>query len=208
MVYILQEVKTLTHIYFVRHAQPDHSWEDDRSRPLTEEGLYDSKRVTEALKDIALDYAISSPYHRSMETIRECVESKGLTIVTDDRLRERKAGQNSNNMNMFRKRWEDLEFHEEDGESIGMVQRRNIEVMKDLLHTHQGESIIVGTHGTALSTILNYYNSNFNCDSFLRIIDYMPYVIRLDFEDLECIGIEEILIIEKVFNGNKKQMKI
>lgn len=198
----------MTHIYFVRHAQPDHSWEDDRSRPLTEEGLYDSKRVTEALKDIALDYAISSPYHRSMETIRECVESKGLTIVTDDRLRERKAGQNSNNMNMFRKRWEDLEFHEEDGESIGMVQRRNIEVMKDLLHTHQGESIIVGTHGTALSTILNYYNSNFNCDSFLRIIDYMPYVIRLDFEDLECIGIEEILIIEKVFNGNKKQMKI
>ena len=28
----------MTRIYFVRHAQPEHSWEDDRTRPLSEEG--------------------------------------------------------------------------------------------------------------------------------------------------------------------------
>lgn len=34
----------MTQIYFVRHAQPIYSWEDDRTRPLTEEGLADSKK--------------------------------------------------------------------------------------------------------------------------------------------------------------------
>ena len=28
----------MTRVYFVRHAQPEHDWEEDRTRPLTEEG--------------------------------------------------------------------------------------------------------------------------------------------------------------------------
>ena len=28
----------MTKVYFVRHAKPQHDWEDDRTRPLTEEG--------------------------------------------------------------------------------------------------------------------------------------------------------------------------
>ena len=32
----------MTRVYFVRHAQPEHDWEEDRTRPLTEEGKKDS----------------------------------------------------------------------------------------------------------------------------------------------------------------------
>lgn len=28
----------MTKVYFVRHAQPDHSWTEDKTRPLTTEG--------------------------------------------------------------------------------------------------------------------------------------------------------------------------
>ena len=28
----------MTRVYFVRHAQPEHDWEEDRTRPLTEKG--------------------------------------------------------------------------------------------------------------------------------------------------------------------------
>lgn len=28
----------MTRVYFVRHAQPEHAWKEDRTRPLTEEG--------------------------------------------------------------------------------------------------------------------------------------------------------------------------
>ena len=48
----------MTRVYFVRHAQPEHSWEDDRTRPLTGDGLEDSKKITEALKNIVTDEAI------------------------------------------------------------------------------------------------------------------------------------------------------
>ena len=32
----------MTRVYFVRHAQPEHDWEEERTRPLTEEGKKDS----------------------------------------------------------------------------------------------------------------------------------------------------------------------
>lgn len=41
----------MTRVYFVRHAQPDHDWKEDRTRPLTEEGKKDSAIVLEFLKD-------------------------------------------------------------------------------------------------------------------------------------------------------------
>ena len=41
----------MTRVYFVRHAQPEHEWEEDRTRPLTEEGKKDSAIVLEFLKD-------------------------------------------------------------------------------------------------------------------------------------------------------------
>ncbi|MDK2809095.1 MAG: 2,3-bisphosphoglycerate-dependent phosphoglycerate mutase, partial [Clostridiales bacterium] len=61
--------------------------------------------------------------------------------------------------------------------------------------------VVVGTHGTALSSILHYYDNRFNCDSFLRILDWMPYIIELDFEEEVLVGKIEHLHIEKEFDG-------
>jgi len=189
----------MTHIYFVRHAQPDHAWQDDRTRPLTQEGKTDSKKVTEFLKDIHIDCSFSSPYKRSVGTILESATLHGLDIKTDERFRERQKGNNGNDYGILEKRWNDFAFHEEGGESLNMVQVRNIEALKEILYDHSGEVILIGTHGTALSTILNYYEPSFNCDSFLRIIDFMPYIIRLNFDGLEYRSKEELFIIKKEF---------
>lgn len=35
----------MTRVYFVCHAQPEHDWKEDRTRPLTEEGKKDSAIV-------------------------------------------------------------------------------------------------------------------------------------------------------------------
>lgn len=197
----------MTTIYFVRHAQPDHDWEDDRTRPLTEEGIMDSEKVYEALAEIKLDYAVSSPYRRSIDTVMRCAESHDLKIATDERLRERQKGLDGNEFGMFQKRWADFNYHEDGGESLQQVQKRNMEALFELLDGHADEKILIGTHGTALSMILNYFDRSYNCDSFLRIIDYMPYIIRLDFNGRECIGKEEMLIIEKEFKGNNRADK-
>lgn len=194
-------------IYFVRHAQPEHSWEDDKTRPLTGEGSNDSEKVYEVLKNVNLTYAISSPYKRSIDTIRHCAESHGLKIHIDERFREREKGLNGNNFGMFQKRWADFDYHEDGGESLRSVQERNILALFELLDSHTNDIIILGTHGTALSTILNYFDNDYNCESFLRMIDFMPYIIRLDFNGRECIGKEEILIVKKEFKGNNGTAK-
>jgi Fructose-2,6-bisphosphatase len=196
----------MTHIYFVRHALPEHKWDVDRTRPLTPEGQTDIQKVTEILKDIKLDYAISSPYIRSMETIKECVDGHGLTMDIEERFRERERGIN-NSLEKLIRRWEDFEFHEERGESLGMVQRRNIEALQEILKQHDGESIVIGTHATALSTILNYYDPTYNRDSFMRIINCMPYIIRLDFDGLTCVGKEELLMVDKDVTEYNKAYK-
>ena len=178
----------MTKIYFVRHAQPEHAWEDDRTRPLTGEGRRDSAIVFEFLKDKHIDAFYSSPYKRSVDTIADSADFFGKDIITDEDLREREKGENGNNHGMFHKRWADHNYHEEGGESIAMVQKRNMRALTEILRDNIDKEVVVGTHGTALSTILNFYDKSFGCDDFLRIVDRMPYVIELDFEGDKLVG--------------------
>lgn len=193
----------MTRVYFVRHAQPEHAWEEDRTRPLTEEGRKDSAIVLDFLKEKKIDAFYCSPYKRSVDTIADAAAFFGKEIITDERLREREKGLDGNNYGMFQKRWADHDFHEKGGESIAMVQKRNMEVLNQILSDNQDKEVVVGTHGTALSTILNFYDNSFGCEDFLRIIDWMPYIIELDFEKNKIIDKYEHCHVEKVFKGSQ-----
>lgn len=194
----------MTKIYFVRHAQPEFSHHEDKTRPLTKEGHRDSEEVTEFFKDKNIDAFYCSPYKRSLDTIAGAAEFHETDIKTDNRLREREKGSNGNNYGMFQKRWTDHNYHEKGGESIAMVQKRNIEALKEILSQNEEKTLVIGTHGTALSTILNYYDNSFGCDDFLRIIDWMPYIIELVFEKDVLISKTEHLHIEKEFKGKDR----
>lgn len=90
----------MTKVYFVRHAQSDFNHpdaEDDRIRPLTEEGKQDTKAVLTFLKDKNINLFYCSPYKRSVDTIRITAEFFGKDIITDERLRERASGPDGNN---------------------------------------------------------------------------------------------------------------
>lgn len=188
----------MTTIYFVRHCKPDHKNTDDRNRPLTDEGMADSEKVKEILSDKKIDIFISSPYKRSFDSIKKAADSYGFEIITDERLRERKCGNEGNSGNdMFRKRCADFSFAEEEGESIGAVQKRNIEVLNKILEKYPDKTIAIGTHGTALSSIINYYEPTFNADSFLQIINWMPYVLKMKFDGKRFLGREDVFYIEK-----------
>ena len=69
------------------------------------------------------------------------------------------------------------------------------------MSVYEGKNIIIGTHGTALSTILHYYDNSYGLEGFLRMIDFMPYIIRLGFNGRELVEKEEILIVEKEFKA-------
>lgn len=198
-------------VFFVRHAQPEHAWENDRTRPLTKEGKQDSLAVKHFLMDKNIDSFYCSPYKRSIDTLVESAEYFKKEIHTDERLREREKGAGGNNQGMFQKRWENHHYHEDGGESIAMVQERNIAALMEILKENkkiiEDTVIVIGTHGTALSSILNYYDSSYNCDSFLRMIDWMPYIIELDFESGALVGKQEHIHIAKEFKGKNRADK-
>ncbi len=115
------------------------------------------------------------------------------------RLREREAAPGGNVRELFRKRWADFDWHEPGGETLRSVQERNIAALTDILTAERDRTVVIGTHGTALSTILNCYDPGYDCDSFLRIIDWMPFVVELDFEGTRFLGKTEHVHVEKVF---------
>ncbi len=197
----------LTKIYFVRHAQPDFAWKDDRTRPLTAEGREDTRIVLDFLRDKEIDVFYSSPYKRSYDTIADTAVFYGKEIITDERLRERESGIHGNQHGMFEKRWADHDYCEENGESIHTVQKRNMEALTEILEKNSGKKVVIATHGTALSTILNFYHPDFGCKDFRRIIDWMPYIIELDFSGDELLYEKEHCYIEKEYSRSSASLK-
>lgn len=191
----------MTTIYFVRHAKPDKNIHDDSTRPLTAEGLADSEKVTELLKDRGIDVLMSSPYKRSMDTIGGLSEALDMKIVTDYDFREREAGswQGDNFLKYIEAQWADFQYHIMDGECLASVQERNIRGLKRVLNNHEGKTIVIATHGTALSTIINYYNHEYNFNSFMRILNFMPYVVKMEFDGEKFLGMSEELIVDKTW---------
>ncbi len=198
----------MTILYFVRHAQPDYRFGVNSTFPLSEEGQQDCLRAAEFLSDITFDTAVSSPYRRSIETIEPILIEQKLELHTDMRLRERdNPGGSSNSHEMFKKRWADFSFHEEGGESLASTQKRNIAAIQDILRQYNGKTVLIGTHGTALSTIINYYRPGFGYEDFLRIINYMPYIVRMGFDNESLLLTEELFYIDKPFHGVKEQIE-
>ena len=191
----------MTTVYFIRHAQSERFVRDDRTRPLTAEGMNDTKRITEVLEKAGIQHIISSPYTRTIQTVTDLSEKLGLEIETDEDFRERNAGQwhGENFLEFIRSQWEDFSYHILDGECLADVQKRNISALERWNKKYDGKTIAIATHGTALSTIINYYYPDYNYESFMRILDYMPYVVKMEIDGDKSLSFEEILIIEKVY---------
>ena len=72
----------MTHVYFVRHVQPNYDNHDDFSRELSEKGLEDRKLATAFLEDKNIDVVLSSPYLRSVDTVKHFADKYGFEIKT------------------------------------------------------------------------------------------------------------------------------
>ena len=182
----------MTRIYFVRHAEPNYSNHNDIFRELSPRGMVDRELVTDFLADKHIDIVISSPFKRAIDTIVPFAEEKGLEIEIIEDFRERKVDSCwiEDFSEFSRKQWEDFEYKLTDGECLHEVQKRNISALKSVLERYSGKNIVVGSHGTALSTVINYYDSSFGYDDFENIRKRMPWIVEFDFDDNKrCVGI-------------------
>lgn len=186
----------MTKIYFVRHAKPDLSIQDDLLRPLTNIGIIDSKKVTEFLLDKQITKIFSSPYKRAYDTVKDFAERVNLHINIIEDLRERKIDDIwIEDFDAFaREQWNNFDYKLERGESLNEVQKRNIAALSEILVENPNENIVIGTHGAALSTIINYYDKNFDYSDFERIKPLMPHIVCIDFEGTKAMKIKEFIL--------------
>lgn len=182
-------------IYFVRHARPDFSIHDDLTRPLTEEGIESSKKVAEYFKDKNITKIYSSPYKRSIDTIIEVSNIFNLDIEIIEAFRERKVSNAwiEDFATFTENQWNDFDYKLNDGETLNEVQSRNIRQLHKILLENDNQNIVIGTHRTALSTIINYYDKSFNHSSFDKIKNIMPWIVCVEFEGINISTINHIL---------------
>lgn len=185
----------MTIVYFVRHAEPDFSNHNDLSRALTDKGKRDTALVNTYLEDKHIELVLSSPFLRAIETVEGFANTQSMKVTIVEDFRERKVDSCwiEDFIGFTIKQWEDFDYKLSDGECLKEVQLRNIAALENVLKEHKNKNIVVGSHGTALSTILNYYDNSFGYNDFNNIKSLMPWIVKFIFDDNQCcIEIEKI----------------
>ena len=187
----------MTKIYFIRHAQADNTNNDNRNRPLTEKGLNDRQLVTNFLNDKNIDIVIASTFKRAIDTLTPFAISKGLEIETIEDFREREAQMmpDINDFHIFAKRqWADFSHTLPGDENLIDVQTRNIAALKNVLEKYKDKNIAIGTHGTALSTIIHYYDKSYGYEDYIAMVHVLPWAAYMEFDNQICKKIQKDLL--------------
>lgn len=91
----------------------------------------------------------------------------------------------------------DFDYKLSDGESLREVQNRNLNALSEVLCLYEEKNIVIGTHGTALSTIINYYQNTYGYNDFEKIRMLMPWIVKMHFKNNECLNITKIDILNR-----------
>lgn len=155
-------------LYLVRHGET--IWnatgrcQGHSDVPLSDHGRRQAQALSNRLVGIAFAAAWCSDLCRATETARILVAGRGLTPQEDPRLREIALGEweglllaeVAERYPDARRRWlEDPGGHTvPGGESLSQVQRRVAAALDDLRQRHQGEHVLVVSHGFATLSYL------------------------------------------------------
>lgn len=160
--------------------------QDPILRPLTEKGLRDRALVTNFLLDKKINYAFSSPYKRSIDTIADFAGRKRIEINVIQDFREHETISDSYADEFYfpfiQKYWENKLYKIPGDESIDELQERNISALEKILKSFHDKNIIIGTHGMALSSIINYYDKSYGYQDFLSMVKIKPWIVRMTFD--------------------------
>jgi len=180
-----------TTIYFIRHCEPNYDNHDDLMRELSEKGLQDRQLILDFFKDKEINHIFSSPYKRAIDTVTPLAEKLALKIQLEEDFRERKVDSSwIDDFTAFTKyQWSDFTYKLADGESLQEVQNRNIAAFYKLINDYPDNIIVIASHGTAISTIINYFNPSWDYAAFEQIKALMPFLVKLTVDDTICLSI-------------------
>lgn len=159
-----------TQIIIVRHGQTEWNIKGIRQgyldSPLTPRGLAQAKALGQRLARENFTALYSSDLGRAVQTAVEISNVTGHGIITDARLRERHLGifQGLNGEEIAAKYPEERRLMRSEGpgyvipggESMVQQVERNIACLNELAARHEGEQIVVVTHGGVVSAFFRH----------------------------------------------------
>ena len=148
----------MTSFILIRHAESH--WSDDDNRPLSAAGLAASESLPERLATFSIDAIYSSPYRRSMQTVVPLARCRGLEVCEVFELRERTLGayRCASFAEAMAASWSDFDLIHPGGESSRVAQARVHDLVEQLAHRHQSQTVVLATHGNLLALLLNAFD--------------------------------------------------
>jgi 2,3-bisphosphoglycerate-dependent phosphoglycerate mutase len=166
----------MTELLLVRHGETD--WNRDRriqghtDIPLNAAGLEQAQALAERLAETRLDAVYASDLARARDTAQTVADRHGIEVQVDGDLREKNFGS-----------WEGLTDTEigqrfpdavrgrwGDGETTEQMAERAVAAVGRIRARHNGERVLVVTHGGTLRAILGHLEVEHgpigNCDVF------------------------------------------
>ncbi|MCA0986904.1 histidine phosphatase family protein [Guptibacillus algicola] len=188
-----------TTIYLVRHAHSTYT-PDEYGRELSQKGLDDAKSVTELMKTRHVDVVLSSPYQRAIATVEGIAKGNDQQVNVIEDLKERVLAEKpvEDFAAAIEAVWSDESFSFEGGESNEAARQRGSDALFKILHTYEGKSVVIGTHGNIMVLLMSYFDSHYDVE-FWRSLD-MPDVYKLSFHG------ENLTEVERVWNPELKKV--
>jgi len=154
-----------TQLIIVRHGQTEWNIKGIRQghldSALTSKGMAQAKALAQRLGRESFSALYRSDLGRAVQTAKEIAALTGHEIVTDPRLRERHLGifqglnaeQLSDKYPEERRQFRTMgpDYVIPGGESMRQQVDRNVAYLNELAAKHQGEQIVVVTHGGVVS---------------------------------------------------------
>jgi broad specificity phosphatase PhoE len=187
----------MTTLYLIRHAQSDNTNRDQMLRPLTEKGQEGAQKVAAVLGDVPFQALYASTYLRTQQTLQPLADLKGLKIVPIYDLRERELQEETFQGDFdqyMAQQWADFSFAAPGSEFLQTVQQRNLKAIRSILRMHLDQIVGVGSHGCAMSTILDSFIP-FGFSGYSAMRPKAPCIYRLQFDGERFISAEEISLV-------------
>lgn len=196
----------LTELYLMRHGETDWNknsiFQGQTDIALNKKGIEEAKKTAQIFADLKLDFIYSSDLIRTKNTALFIARSKKMKINESKKIREISFGdwEGLNYKEIEKKFPDDLAKWKDDlinnnptgGEKILNFKARIKDFFQEILNKHQGEKILVVTHGGVikiyLTIVLAMKSKDFwkfqidNCSiTELKFYDNDPILSKLNF---------------------------
>jgi len=149
----------MTSIIVVRHGETvwntEGRMQGHADSELTEKGQSQAQAVAKRLKEESFSQIYSSDLGRAFNTAQTIADEVNHTVATDQRIREKSFG-DLQGMTVAEQQEARLTHGDEldSGESLTAFSKRVMNFFHEIATKHNGETVLVVTHGGVLSLLL------------------------------------------------------